>query len=280
MATPTTIPIGVSGRPAIDVARDAALEAGALALSRFRQPHEITVKGRGDLLTETDLAVETLLHRAIKAEFPKHELLSEETASKTPLDGWVWVIDPIDGTRNFVSGIPFFCVNIALSYNGDPVVAVTHDPNHEETFWATQGGGAWVNDSPIRASVAPTVAASVLGVDLGYDDDRGRALIHLLHELFPGVQSVRIPGSAALGMAYAAAGRYDLFVHHYLFPWDIAAGILLVREAGGRITDHTGRPVGIRRWTVLCGSESAHTEFLAWQEERSATLDLPAPSNE
>ena len=280
MASSLVLPIGASGRSAIDIARDAAQEAGALAMSRFRRPHEITVKGRGDLLTETDLAVEKLLHRTLQAEFPKHALLSEETASQTPTDGWVWVIDPIDGTRNFVSGIPFFCVNIALCHDGDPVVAVTYDQNHEETFWATLGGGAWVNDLPIRASVAPTVAASVLGVDLGYDDGRGRALIKLLLELFPGVQSVRIPGSAALGLAYAAAGRYDLFVHHYLFPWDIAAGILLVREAGGEITDHTGRPVGIRRWTVLCGSKSAHADFLAWQEEHEAQLDLPAPSNE
>ncbi len=105
-------------------------------------------------------------------------------------------------------------------------------------------------------------------------------MLGILLELFPGVQSVRIPGSAALGLAYAAAGRYDLFVHHYLFPWDIAAGILLVREAGGTITDHTGRPVGIRKWTVLCGSESAHADFLAWQEEHADQLDLPKPGNE
>ncbi len=276
MTVKEDVPVGTSGRSATEVARAVALEAGDLALSRFRQPQKITVKGRGDLLSESDLAVEKLCHESLAAEFPDHKILSEETASDTGLDGWVWVIDPIDGTRNFVSGIPFFCVNVALCHEGDPVVAVTHDPNHGESFWAEQGGGAWLNDAPIRVSKAKTVAASVLGVDLGYHDERGRAQLKLLYQLFPGVQSVRIPGSAALGLAYAAAGRYDLFLHHYLFPWDIAAGILLVREAGGAITDHLGGGVEVRSRTVLCGSSAAHKDFLNWQSEHESELDLPA----
>ena len=275
MASSDALPVAASGRSAIDVARDAAKQAGELAISRFRQPQEVSVKGRGDLLTETDLAVEKLLHERIAAEFPSHKILSEETASGTSTDGWVWIIDPIDGTRNFVSGIPFFCVNIALCLDGEPLVAVTHDPNHAETFWAERGAGAWVNETRIQASSAPTVAASVFGIDLGYHDERGRAQLKLLYELFPGMQSVRIPGSAALGLAYAAAGRYDLFLHHYLFPWDIAAGILLVREAGGAITDHMGGPPAVRKHTVLCGSTDAHADFLAWQSEHAADLDLP-----
>ena len=271
--TSPTIPTSLSGRTALEVARRAAREAGELACSHFRQPQEISVKGRGNLLSETDLAVERLLHQTLKEQFPDHRLLSEETATDTDSAGWVWVIDPIDGTRNFVSGIPCFCVNLALCHDGDPVVAVTYDPNHDEAFWAERGGGAWVNEEPLRASDQPNVQACVLGIDLGYDDERGRAILRMAHHLFPGVQSIRIPGSAALGLAYAACGRYDLFVHNFLYPWDIAAGILLVREAGGTITERDGGDVTIRSQTVIAGGHQAHADFLRWQEEHREQLE-------
>jgi len=119
------------------------------------------------------------------------------------------------------------------------------------------------------------VLSSVVGVDLGYDDRRGKAMLGLAYHLFPGVQSVRIPGSAALGLAYAACGRYDLFVHHYLYPWDLAPGILLVQEAGGVITDHLGEPIAIASRTAVAGGAAAHADFLHWQQEHRDTLDLP-----
>lgn len=259
---------------ALDVACAAAREAGRIALDAFRRPQRVETKGRGNLVSETDFAIERFLHETFAREFPDHAILSEETASTTALDGWVWVIDPLDGTRNFVSGIPFFCVNIALCYDGVPVVAVTCDPNQDECYSAERGRGARLNDAPMRASGAPTVLQSVLGFDLGYDDDLGRGVLQLIHELFPGAQSVRIPGSAALGLAYAACGRYDLFVHHCLFPWDIAAGILLVQEAGGVITDHLGAPIEIASPSVIAGAPRAHADFLRWQQEHSAKLDL------
>lgn len=273
MAPPTFIPASSSGASALDVARRLAREAGERALARFRRPQEVSVKGRGNLVTETDLAIECFLTEALLREFPDHRVLSEETAAETDTAGWVWVIDPLDGTRNFVSGIPFFCVNLALCHDGEPIVGVTHDPNHDETFWAERGRGAWVNDRPARASEAPTVQASVLGIDLGYDDRRGKATLRLAHELFPGLQSLRIPGSAALGLAYAACGRYDLFVHHYLFPWDIAPGILLVQEAGGTITQRDGRPATLASETAIAGGSSVHADFLRWQHEHRDRLD-------
>ena len=275
MGTPGTTPTAVSGRSALEVARRCAREAGERALAQFRRPQEVTVKGRGNLLTQTDLDIEAYLKEALAEEFPDHRVLSEETAAETDSAGWVWVVDPLDGTHNFVSGIPFFCVNLALCYEGEPIVAVTYDPCHAEAFWAERGRGAWVNDQPARASRKPTVQASVLGIDLGYDDRRGRAILRLLHQLFPGVQGVRIPGSAALGLAYAACGRYDLFVHHYLFPWDIAAGILLLREAGGAITDRGGHPITIASETVIAGGAEAHADFLRWQHQHREQLDPP-----
>jgi fructose-1,6-bisphosphatase/inositol monophosphatase family enzyme len=255
----------------------AAEAAGNIVRESFRKPQDVSVKGRGNLLTETDLRSERFLHETFRREFPAHAIMSEETASDTPIDGWVWVIDPLDGTKNFASGIPYFCVNIALCYDGRPVVAATYDPNHNECFSAQRGGGAFVNGQAIRASDKATVEQSVLGVDIGYDNDRGSAILEMVNKLFPQMQGLRIQGSAALGLAYAACGRYGLFVHRYLFPWDIAAGILLVEEAGGKITDEAGGPVDITAMTAVAGGVLVHEDFLAWQ--RANGIELSSPTN-
>ncbi len=273
MSSPNALPRAASGRTALEVARDGAQEAGTLALARFRQPQEVGVKGRGNLVTETDLEVEKNLTEELTREFPEHRVLSEETAADTDTAGWVWVIDPIDGTRNFVSGIPFFCVNIALCHDGLPVLAVTHDPNHGETFWAVRGGGAWVNDQPVRASDEPTVQASVLGVDLGYDDQRGQAMLQLVRLLHPGLQCVRTPGSAALGLAYSACARFGLFIHNDLAPWDVAAALLLVPEAGGTITDRDGKPATLRSRAVVAGGLQVHADYMRWFRDHESQLD-------
>jgi myo-inositol-1(or 4)-monophosphatase len=195
----------------------------------------------------------------------------------------MWVVDPIDGTRNYVSGIPFWCVNVALCRQGEPVVAVTHSAVHGETFWAQEGAGTHISSGPdpaqeqrCHASDQPSLQASVLGFDLGYDDQRAAQMLAVLRELWPGMQAVRIMGSAALGLAYAACGRYDLFAHHYLFPWDLAAGILLVREAGGVITEHDGSPVRVDSEGVAAGGVAAQADFLSragsrlWRDEEAA----------
>jgi fructose-1,6-bisphosphatase/inositol monophosphatase family enzyme len=164
-------------------------------------------------------------------------------------------------------------VNIALCLDGKPIVGVTHDPLHSETFWAVRGSGAWLNDTPIRASGKGSVRESVLGIDLGYDDARGHAMLRMANQLFPNVQSLRIPGSAALGLAYAACGRYDLFVHHYLFPWDIAAGLLLVSEAGGRVSGQDGAEAQLHSKSVVAGGPGVHSDFLGWLRDNKAFLD-------
>jgi fructose-1,6-bisphosphatase/inositol monophosphatase family enzyme len=279
------------------VARRCADEGGRLALERFRQPQEVSVKGRGNLVTATDVDIEGLIQGILAREYPQHAVLSEETAELEPRTsnleprssslegrGWTWVVDPLDGTRNYVSGIPFFCVNVALCHRGEPVVAVTHDPVHSETFWAEKGAGAYISTSPAsggeqpcHVSDKPSLQASVLGFDLGYSDVRAAHMLALLRELWPGMQSVRIPGSAALGLAYAACGRYDLFVHHYLFPWDLAPGILLVQEAGGVITDRDGSPVRIDSEGVVAGGGAAHADFLRLAGSRPWRDEGPAP---
>jgi len=260
----TPLPLAASGATAIDVAWRCAREGGALALSRFRTAHEIDVKGRGNVVTETDVAVELLLKSILAAEFPTHKILSEETSADTDAStGWTWVIDPIDGTKSYSMGIPVWCVNVALCFEAEPVVGVTYDAVHDERFWAVAGQGAFVNDTRIAASESPDVASSVLGIDLGYDDTLGSAQIALMQRIFPDVQTIRIMGSAALAFAYAAAGRLDLFTHLAVAPWDIAAGILLVREAGGRMSDRSGGPIRITSRAFAAGGRRVHDDFMA-----------------
>jgi fructose-1,6-bisphosphatase/inositol monophosphatase family enzyme len=258
------LPRSASGRQAIDVARICAETGGAIALAAFRGAHRIDSKGRGNVATETDVEVELRLKSILAAEYPDHKILSEETAADTDASsGWTWVIDPVDGTKNYSLGIPFWCTTVALCNDGEPVVGCTFDALHDERFWAVAGGGAYLNDTRITASARTDVASSVIGVDLGYDDALGSAQIALMRRIFPRVQTIRILGSAALGIAYAASSRLDVFTHMNVYPWDVAAGILLVREAGGAASDRvTGGPMRIGSRAFVAGGRQVHDDFV------------------
>lgn len=260
----SALPRSASGRTALAVARLCARAAARLIMASFGRPQQLEVrfKGRGNIVTQADLEAERAILDILAGEYPEHAVLSEETMGTARRDGWLWVVDPLDGTRNFASGIPFFCVNIALCRDGEPLLALTYEPVRREEFLARQGRGTTVNGQPVRASAKESVRASVMAFDLGYDERRARRMIDLINALWPGMQSLRIPGSAALGLAYAACGRYDLFVHHYLFPWDVAAGILLVREAGGAISDRDGGPITLDSQGVIAGGPRVHADFL------------------
>jgi fructose-1,6-bisphosphatase/inositol monophosphatase family enzyme len=264
VSSPTTVPLAASGATAIHVARRCAHEGGAIALQRFRGDRTVSVKGRGNVVTDADIAVELRIKEIIREEFPHHAVLSEETSSTTdPRRGWVWVIDPIDGTKNYSMGVPFWCVSVALCCDGEPVAGVTYDAVHNETFHAERGGGAFLDDAAVVSSDQADVQSSIIGVDLGYDDARGREQIALIGRIFPAVQTVRILGSAALGVTYAACGRLDLFTHVNLAPWDLAAGMLLVRESGGAIFDRAGAPATITSGTVVAGGRRVVADFLS-----------------
>lgn len=238
--------------------------AGEIALAHFRGDHAIATKGRGNVVTEADVEVELRVKDILRAEFPDHKILSEETSADTDAStGWTWVLDPIDGTKNYAMGIPVWCTNIALCLDAQPVIGITFDAVHQEAFWAIEGGGAFVNESPIAASNAPDVASSIIGVDLGYEDVLGSKQIELMSRIFPNVQSIRILGSAALAFAYVACGRLDLFTHLNIAPWDVAAGILLVREAGGAASDRSGGPMRLTSKAFAAGGRRAHDDFMA-----------------
>jgi fructose-1,6-bisphosphatase/inositol monophosphatase family enzyme len=232
----------------------------------------LQMKGRGNFLTEIDLAVERAAIETLRAEYPEHRVLSEETSAEVEDwdQGWLWVIDPIDGTHNYVKGNPNFCFNIALCHDGEPLLGLTYAPVADEEYFAVQGGGLTINRKQARVSEAASIQESVWGMDLGYDDGRAAKLLRVVTEVWPNVQALRLLGSAALGIAFAASGRYDLFVHQKLSPWDLAAGIVLVREGGGEIVNHDGGPVTIGSEGIVAGAPGVVREFvgIVRQKER------------
>ena len=257
------LPTSANGNDAESVIRQTAEIARPLLLQGFGGAGVVTSKGRGDVVTETDHAVEAAVTAYLEAEFPDHAVMGEEHAPGITSDGWMWVIDPVDGTKNFSRGIPHFAYNIALCWGSEPALALTLHPVTNELFYAVKGRGATLNGSPIRTGEAPDVANAVVAADLGYEDHRGALQLDLARAIFPKVQSWRVPGSAALGFAYAAAGRWDLYLHSYLKPWDSAAGLLLVREAGGVATDRDGTDATIFSEGAAAGGKAVHADFVS-----------------
>lgn len=262
------LPVSKSGRSAAEVAREAAQRASAIMLERFRAlergtPIAKTAKGRGNYVTETDLAAEEAALGLLRDEYPEFGVLSEETAATVEHwdRGWLWVVDPLDGTGNFSRGIPSFAFNIALCHDGEPVLGLTEQPVTGAEFFAAKGEGLFVNGQ--RATVSPVneLSECLLGIGLGYDYGRAKMMLELLTELWPGVVTIQNIGTAALGLAYAASGRFDVYVHSFLYPWDMAAGIVQVREGGGLVLDRQGGPITIYSEGIIAGAPGPVREF-------------------
>lgn len=264
-------PPSASGKSPEAVARACADVAARIIRQAFgRRPSHKVAKGRGNFVTETDLAVEEAVLTLLRQEYPGHTVLSEETAGQVDRwrEGWLWVLDPLDGTRNFARGIPIFAFNIALCLDGEPVLGLTHNPMTGEEFFAAKGCGLWVDGRRARVSGAPSLRESVLGFGLGYDYGRAGKLLALLTEIWPNMETAFNIGSAALGLAYAASGRFDVYLHHQLFPWDMAAGIVQVREGGGVIVGRDGGEVTIFSEGVIAGAPGPVRDLLLAAGER------------
>lgn len=231
------LPLSRSGQSALSVCETAARRAGALVVERFRTDVEVSLKGRANVVTDADLASERLILDYVADEYPDFGILSEESAPVEGTSPYTWVVDPIDGTRNFAEGIPHFCVVVAIADGDEVVCGVTYDPVRDELFAAQRGHGASLNGQPIRVSDRQDIDEAVLGFDLGYNFDQAKLLLEMAAGVWPKVQGYRLMGSSALSLAYAACGRIDLYFHHSLSAWDIASGVLIAREAGGRVLD-------------------------------------------
>lgn len=230
-------------RPAINVAVRAARAAGNLIARNINRVEGLAVheKERMDFVSEVDRMAEQLIIRDLKRAYPGHAFIGEETGEQGR-SRQTWVIDPLDGTHNFLRGFPHFCVSIAMLDAGDPIYGVIYDPLRDETFTASKGDGAFLNERRIRVTGRESVAGSLLCTGFPYRQRRHLdAQMDMTKALLASAEDVRRTGSAALDLAYIACGRIDGYYETGLKVWDMAAGCLLVREAGGRYCDMAGR---------------------------------------
>ena len=246
-------------REAAQIARD----AGEILRDRFGQPHEVRFKGTIDLVTEADRAAEDLIADRLRVVCPEHDLLCEEgSVGATSGATYRWVVDPLDGTTNFAHGLPTFAVSIALEDAGVPVVGVVYDPMRDELFVARKGGGATLNGMPIVVSAVDQLIASILVTGFSYDFARREQQAEVWRDFLTRVQAIRQTGSAALNLCYIAAGRLDGYWERGLSPWDVAAGAVIVTEAGGTVTDMRGGPFRSDDREILASNGRLHGNLL------------------
>jgi len=242
--------------PMLNTAVKAARAAGRVTTRAWDRTDTLSIreKSRNDFVTEVDLQAEQTIVQILRHAYPDHGILAEEGGHQAG-DDFVWVIDPLDGTTNFLHGVPHFSISIALKHRGRLEQAVIYDPLREELFTATRGRGALLNDRRIRVGDRIDLNGALLGTGIPFRDtqDLDRYL-RTLRALIPDTAGVRRPGSAALDLAYVAAGRFDGFWEMGLRDWDIAAGLLLVQEAGGLVSDLEGQPDVFRRGDVVAGN--------------------------
>ena len=248
----------------IDTAERAARAAGALIMEGLGHlaPEDITAKRANDYVTLVDKRSEAAIIDIIKASFPDHGFMAEEggglgagLGAAPKSEDHVWIIDPLDGTTNFIPGYPVFSVSIALSVKGVLTAAVVYDPVREELFRAEQGQGAYLNGRRLKVSATSQMRSALLTTGFPFrDGSMVEPYLEMLRGLFMSTSGLRRPGSAALDLAYTAAGRCEAFFEYGLSAWDIAAGSLLVMEAGGRVTDFGGGTEYLGSGNIVAGN--------------------------
>lgn len=245
-------------------AEQLARQAGELQRSKLWTPIEIGHKGEIDLVTEVDRMSEELLVGGLQQAFPGHDFLAEENLYPQRGASHKWIIDPLDGTTNFAHGFPWFAVSMALEVDGEIMLGLVYHAMMDEMFTAIKGGGAWLNGSGINVSERSPMAASLLATGFPYDNatDPENNFAHFMNFQM-GCRGIRRAGAAALDLAYVAAGRIDGFWECKLKPWDVAAGELLVREAGGRVTGFFGENYSVYSHRIVASNDLIHDEMLA-----------------
>jgi len=216
--------------------QELAREAGSVLISYFGKV-AVEYKGEVDLVTEADRSAEKLIAARIRKQWPNHDLLAEEGSRNETGSDFRWYVDPLDGTTNFAHGYPVFCVSIALEYKKQRIAGVIYDPCRNEMFAAEKGSGATLNGRRVRVSRISRLAESLVGTGFPSHKRHKNPNIHFYHQITLRSHGVRRAGSAALDLCCVACGRYDAFWEFNLNPWDTAAGVLLVEEAGGKITN-------------------------------------------
>ncbi len=252
-----------------EYAKIIAFEAGELLKRKFGKIKRINFKGEINIVTEADCISQEFIKRKINEKFPDHSILSEEDLeikSNAPIR---WIVDPLDGTTNFAHGLPIFAVSIAVEFEGEIFTGVVYNPISKEIFWALKGNGAFLGKRKIKVSETDSLSRALLATGFPYDirEDSNNNLDHFSKFALK-AQAIRRLGSAALDLCFVACGRFDGFWELKLFPWDVSAGILIVEEAGGKITDFKGFPTDIYSKEIVASNGKIHEEMIRVLNEK------------
>jgi myo-inositol-1(or 4)-monophosphatase len=247
----------------LEIAHHAARSAGKRLSSTFGHVHHVMKKGSIDLVTEADLESEKIILKTLRRGFPNDSILSEESGKQKHNSGRTWLVDPLDGTTNFAHGFPFFAVSIALEIENEIVLGIVYNPEMDEFYEAVRGKGSRLNSKPIKVSKTPNLHESLLATGFPYNiHEKSEEVIESFSKMLVRAQGIRRPGSAAIDLCYVAAGRIDGFWEQDLNPWDTAAGVVIVEEAGGKVTTYEGKPYSPFQKTIVAANPLIHGEMI------------------
>ena len=257
----------VALHPMLNVAIKAARAAGSIInrASLDLDILKINTKSPNDFVTEVDQAAENVIIETLLQAYPDHGILAEESGREhgAKHSEFVWIIDPLDGTTNFIHGLPMYCVSIALAHRGVVQQAVVYDPTRNDLFYATKGRGAFLNDRRLRVSKRTRMSDALIGTGFPFRrGDNPKRYLKMFEEVMAQVAGLRRPGAAALDLCFVAAGHYDAFFETGLNPWDVAAGSLMITEAGGLIGNFTGESDFMNQREVLAGSPKIYGQMV------------------
>ncbi len=253
-----------------NLALTAAQSAGQFIVESIDRALNVDFKGRANLVTEVDRKAEELIVNMIKANYSDHQILAEESPPVDTPSPFKWIIDPLDGTTNYVHGFPFFAVSIALQYQGALILGVVYNPFFEELFTARSRGGAFLNKRKIRVSNTSDLKQSLLVTGFPYElSDIFYKNMQLFQKFYEKSQGIRRMGSAAIDLCYTACGRFDGFWEYSLNPWDMAAGSLILHEAGGQLSNFSGEEFSVYGQEILASNSHIHADMLAVLEQNN-----------
>jgi myo-inositol-1(or 4)-monophosphatase len=242
----------------LEAALSAARRAGEVLRAGFGAEHAITYKGEVDLVTEVDEEAERVIREILLGAFPTYGMLAEEGGELAGEEDVRWIVDPLDGTTNYAHRLPIFCVSIALEISGEVVLGVVHDPIREETFVAERGRGASLNSEPIKVSDTEELIQALIATGFPYDRPKMPEALELFGRFAAITRGMRRLGSTALDLCYVAAGRLDGYYERGIWAWDIAAGGLILEEAGGKVTDYRGGMLDLEGRQIVASNGALH----------------------
>ena len=242
----------------LEVALSAARSAGELLRAGFGAEHAITYKGEVDLVTEVDEEAERVIREELLEAFPTYGMLAEEGGELEGEEDARWIVDPLDGTTNYAHGLPIFCVSIALERSGEVVLGVVHDPMWEETYVAERGGSATLNGEPIRVSDTEEMIGALIATGFPHDRTEMPEALDLFGRFAAISRGMRRLGSAALDLCYVASGRIDGYYERGIWPWDLAAGSVILEEAGGKLTNYRGGKLDLGGREIVASNGRLH----------------------